>query len=200
MKESGQPKSYRNKVSWKGGYPLPPLRKAACQKVNGKKVSREEGYPHPHHGRKSEFFAKTAVLPKNHCFGPMLNRFLAEKGGSALPHQKAACQKVSRKGGSPPSREFSVDFFEHLPKKWPEKLRRYAPTEGERKEKEEREERRREKKREKDRKGEKRERKRERKDVQGNFYQSAFNLHKEKLSILAEMLKIWKSWRARADQ
>ena len=56
-------------------------------------------------------------------------------------------------------------------KKFPEKLRRYAPTKGEKREREEREE-------------------REIGVLGVNYYKSAFNSQIEELCILAKMLKI----------
>ena len=66
----------------------------------------------------------------------------------------------------------------------------------EKKEEKERKERNREKKRENERKR-KKERKREKNMSRVNYYRSVFNSQKEKLNILAEMLEIPKSCRAR---
>ena len=43
--------------------PLPPSRKAAGQKVNGKKITEKGGTPSPHHGKRLGIFSpKTAFF------------------------------------------------------------------------------------------------------------------------------------------
>ena len=70
--------------------------------------------------------------------------------------------------------------------------REMREKEGKREKKREKREKRREKERKREKKRE-RERKGEKKVSRVNYYQSAFNSQKEKLNILAEMLKISKT-------